>query len=111
MEQIISIFKPQNAVSLAATPGTGVWTPATGKRFRLMRLLLTSSVTGNIVLTDGSGGSVLAVIPIVTGTPAVPFDFGYLGVLSGAIDRVLYALNSASAATISGMLEGAEQAF
>ncbi len=50
------IFKPQNAAALVASPGTAIRTPATGKRFRLMRLLVASSIAGSIVLTDGSGG-------------------------------------------------------
>jgi hypothetical protein len=56
----ISVFKPQNPVALVASPGVAVWTPAPGNRFRLMRVLFTSSVTGNIVLTDAAyAGGVL----------------------------------------------------
>jgi hypothetical protein len=108
---MISVFKPQNAASLLASPGTAIWTPATGNRIRLIRVLFTSSVTGNLVLTDGSGGAVIGVIPVVTGEPAVPFDFGGLGYRSTAIGNAIFAFNSAGAATLSGELEGGEQAY
>ena len=106
----ISVFKPQNVTSLLASPGTAVWTPAAGSRFRLIRVLFGSSVSGNIVLTDGSGGPPIAVIPVLTGDGAIPWDFG-LGYLSAAIGNAIFAFNSAGAATLSGMLEGAEQAY
>jgi len=103
-----NIFKPQNAVAIAATPGTAIWTPAVGKKFRLMRVVLTSSVAGNLVLTDASGGTVIAVIPVTAAGAGVPFDFGN-GYFSSAVNNALFAFNSGGAATISGTLVGTEE--
>ena len=103
-----NIFKPQNAVALVASPGSGIWTPAAGKKFRLMRVVLTSSVAGNLVLTDASGGTVIAVIPVIAAGAGVPFDLGN-GYLSSTINNVLFAFNSGGAATISGTLVGIEE--
>jgi hypothetical protein len=103
-----NIFKPQNGVAIAATPGTAIWTTAVGKKFRLMRVVLTSSVAGNLVLTDASGGTVIAVIPVTAAGAGVPFDFGN-GYLSSTINNALFAFNSGGAATISGTLVGTEE--
>ncbi len=103
-----NIFKPQNAVAIAATPGTAIWTPAAGKKFRLMRVVLTSSVAGNLVFTDASGGTVIAVIPVTAAGAGVPFDLGN-GYVSGTINNALFAFNSGGAATISGTLVGTEE--
>lgn len=103
-----NIFKPQNAAAIAATPGTAIWTPAVGKKFRLMRVVLTSSVAGNLVLTDASGGTIIAVIPVTAAAAGVPFDLGN-GYLSGTVNNALFAFNSGGAATISGTLVGTEE--
>jgi hypothetical protein len=103
-----NISKPQNAAAIAATPGTAIWTPAVGKKFRLMRVVLTSSVAGNLVLTDASGGTVIAVIPVTAAGAGVPFDLGN-GYLSGTVNNALFAFNSGGAATISGTLAGTEE--
>src|SRR6266851_3337950 len=103
-----NILKPQNGVAIAATPGTAIWTPAAGKKFRLMRVVLTSSVAGNLVFTDASGGTVIAVIPVTAAGAGVPFDLGN-GYVSGTINNALFAFNSGGAATISGTLVGTEE--
>jgi hypothetical protein len=105
---IPSVFKPLNAVAIAGTPGTAVWTPATGKRFRLQRAVLASSVAGNLILTDGSGGAVLAVIPVTAAGAGVPLDL-INGELSSAAGNALYVFNSGGAATISGTISGSEE--
>ena len=73
-----------------------------------MRVVLTSSVAGNLVLTDASGGTVIAVIPVTAAGAGVPFDLGN-GYLSGTINNALFAFNSGGAATISGTVVGTEE--
>jgi uncharacterized protein (DUF1786 family) len=104
-----SVFKPQNTVAVALSPGTAVWTPAVGKKFRLMRAVISSSVVGNVVLTDASGGTVIAVVPItaIANAPVV-VDLGN-GYLSAAANNALFAFNSGGAANISGTLMGTEE--
>lgn len=99
-----AIFKSQNAVAVATE--TTVWTPAAGKKFRLMRLVVASSVAGNLVFRDGTAGTIIAVVPTLAGAP-IYLDFGN-GILSAAANNLLTCTGPA-ASTLSGMIYGTEE--
>lgn len=99
-----SKFVPLNAVNTNAE--ATIWTPAAGKKFRLMRLVLASSVAGNVALKDNTAGTTIAVIPTLAGAPVV-VDLGN-GILSAAANNVLTATGPASS-TLSGMVMGTEE--
>jgi hypothetical protein len=99
-------FKTTSATSAASGGNTAIWTPTTGKKFRLMGYLIgiagnssfASAGNSNISLTDGAGGTTIATetfwVPSAAGTvlggfylPAVNIENGYL---SSAANNVLY---------------------
>lgn len=101
-----NVFIPLNAVSINAE--SAIWTPAAGRRFRLMGATLSvGTVAGNVILRDGTGLATIAIIPAgAVNTPA-QFDFRN-GIVSGAINRILTA-QGALTATLSGTLWGTEE--
>ena len=100
-----NMFRPLNAVAIGAE--APIWTPAAGKKFRVMGYALVSSVAGNVVLRDNTAGAIIAVIPSAAGGNAESVDLGN-GILSVAADNVLTAAGPASS-TLSGMVWGVEE--
>jgi hypothetical protein len=103
-----SIFISLNAVSIAAE--TTIWTPAAGKRFRLMGYQLSSgTVGGNVVLKDNTAGATIMQLPFpaAAGVPLTSPVIGN-GILSGAAGRVLTATGVATQ-TLSGYIFGCEE--
>lgn len=99
-----NIFKAHVATAIA-TEAT-VWTPAAGKKFRLMGGVITSAAAGDIVFRDNTAGTTIAVIPVLAGAP-ITFDFQN-GILSAAANNVLTA-DGPALATLSGTLFGTEE--
>jgi hypothetical protein len=103
-----AIFKPQSAVSIAAE--ATIWTPASGKKFRLMGGNVASSVVGNVTLRDGTAGTIIAVVPCGVANVAYPI-FGPNagnGILSALADNKLTATGPALS-TLSGVVFGTEE--
>ena len=96
-----------NAVSIA-TEAT-IWTPATGKRFRVMGFMLTSgTVGGNVVFKDNTAGTTILTLPF--GAAAIPLVSAPMGngIFSAAINNVLTATGVATQ-TLSGTIFGCEE--
>ena len=92
---------------LAITAEATLWTPTGGKKFVLMGFVITQgTLTGDLTLTDGTGGSTILVVPATpVGQPlAVPLG---AGITSGAANRLLRAIGVATE-TISGFVYGQE---
>lgn len=100
-----NVFK---TVAVTASGNTTIWTPAAGKKFRLMGGTISASGTAAALvadllkLQDGAGGTniiqfMIAINTTVTGDTQIPFTLGN-GYLSGAINTVLNA-NLATALT------------
>jgi len=99
-------FIPLNSVSIATE--TTIWTPAAGRRFRLMGYQLSASAAANIVLKDNTAGTTILVLPSATlGSVLTSPPFGN-GILSSAVNNVLTA-NAGLADTLSGYLFGTEE--
>jgi len=98
-----------SAVGIAAE--TTIWTPAAGRRFRLMGYNLTSgTVGGNVTLKDNTAGTTILVLPFgAASQPMIvtPPGMGN-GILSIAAGNVLTATGSATQ-TLSGYLIGTEE--
>ena len=102
--RVANVYK---AVSLSAAADTqSLWTPAAGKRFRLMGLYLTSNATGLLTFNDGVGGTAIF-IPRPAGNAIISVNFGQ-GILSAAANNVLSLVRSASTA-IDGVVWGTEE--
>ncbi|HNP70717.1 MAG TPA: hypothetical protein PKK15_06405 [Kouleothrix sp.] len=98
------VFKP---VALASGQAeTTIWTPASGKRFRLQRLVLTASAQTVLTFKDNTAGTTILVLELAANAP-LQIDLGGIGVFSGAADRVL-TVTRATAATLNGFVAGNE---
>lgn len=102
-----SVFKGLSAVTI--TTIATVWTPAAGKRIRLIGGYISASAAVNVLFEDnvaGAGNFVFRTPKLLADTPFA-FHLGP-GVLLAAVNRVLTATSSA-AATITGTLYGVEE--
>jgi hypothetical protein len=99
-------------VSLAAVAigaEATLWTPAAGKKFRLMGGLVSiGTAAGNVTIRDGTALATILVLPKAgLDTPFALPPMGN-GILSGAANRLLTGQGVATA-TISGFLFGTEE--
>lgn len=100
--------KVQTAVAkTAATAEATIWTPASGKKFRLLRMLITVSVQSILTFKDNTAGTTILVIEPAANTPLL-VDLGRLGILSAAADNVL-TVTRATSCTLNGVLMGTEE--
>ena len=91
------------------TSETTIWTPAAGKKFRLMGFLITQGVaTGAVTLKDNTAGTTILVIPQHTIGVALASPKMGNGILSAAANNVLTA-TGVSTETISGYVFGTEE--
>jgi hypothetical protein len=101
-----NVFKTLNAVSIA-TEAT-IWTPAAGKKFRLMGgLISVGTAAANVLIKDNTAGTTIAILPKTAVDVAFTFVLGN-GVLSAAANNVLTATGVATT-TISGVVWGTEE--
>lgn len=92
------IYKWIEFLNLADATATTVWTPAAGKKFRLMSIQISTSAAATVHLRDGAGGTRFH-SQRTGGADTKDFNFGN-GYLSSAANNVLEILNS-SGATIN----------
>jgi hypothetical protein len=98
------------AVSLTAgTAETTIWTPASGKKFRLQGLVLTAGAGTLLTFKDNTAGSTIFTLTVPANTPTqiTPALLGN-GVLSAAANNVLTVTRGTSA-TLDGFVAGQEQ--
>ncbi len=97
-------------VSLTAgTTETTIWTPASGKKFRLMGFILTPGAATTLTFKDNTAGTTIFVTRGTTDTPiVVPSGALGNGIKSGAADRVLTVTRGTSA-TLDGVVFGTEE--
>src|SRR5258708_20206177 len=73
------VFKPIKAVAITAGTPAAVWTPAAGKRFRLLGFCLVPTVAASILFEDATGGTnEFLPFPLTAArpTPQRPESFG-----------------------------------
>ena len=101
------VFK---TVSLSAgTTETTIWTPASGRKFRLMGFILTPGAATTLTFKDNTAGATIFVTRGAADQPIfIPAGALGNGILSGAADRVLTVTRGTSA-TLDGVLIGQEQ--
>ena len=101
-----SIFKVVN--NIVVTAETPIWTPAAGKKFRLMGVMLTGGVVaGNVVLKDNTAGATIFLLPFGAAGATVVTALGN-GILSASPNNLLTATGAATQ-TVSGMVWGTEE--
>lgn len=96
-----------NASITAASPAT-IWTPTTGKKFRLRGLSLSMSVAGQIIVKDAT--TEVARSPQLAANGVWTLGAGDLGdgILSAAANNVL-AIDVSATASVGGMVWGTEE--
>ena len=102
-------FKMVDAVAIVAGTPAVVWTPATGKKVRLLGWSLSSSVAAALEFQDsGAAGTVIAQTPLFAA--AGIHDARHLGegVILAAANNTL-KLDATANATVSGMVFGVEE--
>lgn len=101
-----SVFKPIAAVSVTSGTPVAIWTPASGKKFRIMGYHLSLSVAGAIILKDNTTE--------IYRTPLMAAGIGQAspplgnGILSVASNNLLNADVTASG-TLTGTVFGTEE--
>lgn len=100
-----NIFKDISSVTITGI--TTVWTPAGGKKFRLMGGSISSTTAISVLFEDNANPNTLFRTPKLLVDTPYTFSLGN-GILSGAADRVLKATGSA-AGVITGYLYGTEE--
>jgi hypothetical protein len=83
-----------------------VWTPASGKKFRLMGGSISVSAAVSILFEDNAAGATIIQLPKLAVDTPYNFDLGN-GILSAAANNVLKATSS-GAANVTGYLYGCE---
>jgi len=83
-----------------------VWTPASGKKVRLMGGSISVSAAVSVLFEDNGAGTDVFQTPVLLADTPYNFDLGN-GVLLSAVDNVLKATSS-GAANITGTLYGIE---
>lgn len=106
-----STFKVIAAVAITAATGATIWTPAAGKKFRLMGYSISASAAASLKFYDGAGGALTTQIfrgPLLA---AAGIDSQYNlgnGILSAAANNTL-ALDVTGNATVTGTVWGTEE--
>jgi hypothetical protein len=101
----ITIYKDENGVTI--TTITTVWTPASGKKFRLMGGCISVSAACSVLFEDNAAAAYVMRTPKLLADTPYNFDLGQ-GKLSAAANNVLKATSSA-AAVLTGVLYGTEE--
>lgn len=102
-----NIFKKIAAVSITAGTPVSVWTPAGGKKFRVMAWMLSLSVAGAILFEDTTGTEVFRSSLMAAGIGLASPNIGN-GYLSTAANNQLF-LDVTATGTVSGFICGIEE--
>jgi hypothetical protein len=104
-----NVFKIINAVAITAgTPAT-VWTPASGKKVRLLGWYLSSSAGAALEFQDSGGaGTIIAKTPLLTAAGSHIAEHLGEGKVLAAVNNTL-KLDVTATSTVSGMVFGVEE--
>ena len=97
-------FKVFSALSVASE--ATIWTPASGNKYRLMRLSLSADTAGNYIFRDNTAGTIIFE-QYLTANGNAQINFGGVGLLSATQGFVLTCTGPGSS-HISGMAMGEE---
>jgi hypothetical protein len=103
-KRVASIVVPLSNIAVSTSPAS-IWTPSSGKKFRIMGG--TVSLSASVTLAFQDAGTTFAIFSMTSGTN-LPLNFGENGYLSTAANNSLFALGGGSAnlyGTIFGTFE------
>ena len=101
-----AVFKTIAAVAVTTGTPVAVWTPASGKKFRLMGFALSLSVAGAVLLKDATAEFIRTPL-MAAGIGLVSPNMGN-GYLSSAANNVL-AIDASANGSVSGYVYGTEE--
>lgn len=104
-----NVFKTIAAVAITAGTPVAVWTPAAGKKFRVLGFMLSLSVAGSVILKDGGNANaeILRTPLMAAGVGLASPDLGR-GVLGSAANGSLN-LDASASGSVSGFVFGTEE--
>lgn len=103
-----NIYKVMAAIVI--NPEATIWTPAAGKKFRLMGFFFAEGVaTGAITVRDNTAGTIILRLPAITINVGTLFLLPGNGILSAAANNVLTATGAGVGETIDGTVFGTEE--
>jgi hypothetical protein len=105
-------FNAQAVTIQSANTPTAIWTPATGKKFRLMGYWFSTTVAAGLVFHDlatvGTGGRLNIPSPIAAAAGVLQSPPLGNGILSGAANNKLW-IDATAATTLTGFVWGTEE--
>lgn len=102
------VFKPINGVALTAGTGATVWTPAAGKKVRLMGGWFSSSAAAALILADNLVATVIFPTPVLAAGGIFTLPPMGNGPLLAAANNVL-KLDCTAGTTVTGCVFGTEE--
>lgn len=104
--RVANVFKSFAAQAITAGTPLAVWTPASGKKFRVLGMSLSSSTASAPILKDGASVILNAPLLAAAGVYTTP-SLGN-GIVSSATNNVLN-LDMSANATVTGFVFGVEE--
>lgn len=98
-----TVFKPFAPGSISSE--TTIWTPAAGKKFRLMGIVVYASTAATFLVKDNTAGTTILAFGANTNGICIPLGNG---ILSAAANNVL-TITPGGAATVQGTAFGTEE--
>lgn len=109
MMRNVTTLKPAQSTATASGSALALWTPASGKKFRLRTVRGRASIAGRYEVRDGAA-TVLAYIYLSANTWTTLIDMDANGTLSAAANNILNIYNvSGSAADMDFLCSGNEE--
>jgi hypothetical protein len=105
VQSVLNVVKTRADASITAGTPANLWTPASGKKFRLMRGQLSAGVAGQIILKDDTTEVIRS--PQLAAGGVWTFNLGN-GVLSATVDNILKVDVSATG-NVGGFVAGTEE--
>lgn len=102
-----NVFKSFASTAITAGTGATIWTPASGKKFRLMGYSISSSAAGLLIFGDNLVGTVIARSPAVAAAGFATIELIGNGILSAAANNVLKL--DGPTGNVAGMVWGTEE--
>lgn len=102
-----NVFKTVAAQAITAGTPFALWTPATGKKFRLMNYSLSLSVAGYLIFKDGSSVVLNSANQATAGAPNNSAPMGN-GILSTTANNILN-LDVSASGNVTGWVCGIEE--
>lgn len=103
-----NVFKIVAAVAITAGTGATIWTPAGGKKFRLLGYSFSTSANASLIFGDNAVGTVIFRSKLLAAADGDEQNNIGNGILSAAANNVL-KLDVSATSTITGTVWGTEE--